>query len=316
MFQILKADLSINFMRWSKPAFICSMLMIAASFATLSTKWLNWGLDFTGGTLIEVGFEQPANLPMIRESLEANGFGDAVVQTFGTARDVMVRLRPRDDVKGELLGTQILDAIKAGTGETVEMRRIEFVGPNVGDELTEAGGLAILASLICILLYVSVRFEWRLAAGAVLALVHDIIITLGIFSFFQIEVDLTIVAALLTVVGYSLNDTIVVFDRIRENFRKMRKGDPDEVVNASVSQTLSRTLITSGTTLFVVIALFLQGGAMIHGFAAALLIGITVGTYSSIYVASALALKLGITREHLLPPPPVEKEGEEFDAMP
>ncbi|MCC4799894.1 protein-export membrane protein SecF [Enterovibrio norvegicus] len=316
MFQILKADLSINFMRWSKTAFIFSLLMIAASFASLSTKWLNWGLDFTGGTLIEVGFEQPANLPMIRESLEANGFGDAVVQTFGTARDVMVRLRPRDDVKGELLGNQILDAIKAGTGETVEMRRIEFVGPNVGDELTEAGGLAILASLICILLYVSVRFEWRLAAGAVMSLAHDIIITLGIFSFFQIEVDLTIVAALLTVVGYSLNDTIVVFDRIRENFRKMRKGDPDEVINASVSQTLSRTLITSGTTLFVVIALFLQGGAMIHGFAAALLIGITVGTYSSIYVASALALKLGITREHLLPPPPVEKEGEEFDAMP
>ncbi|OEE46734.1 protein-export membrane protein SecF [Enterovibrio norvegicus] len=315
MFQILKADLSINFMRWSKTAFIFSLLMIAASFASLSTKWLNWGLDFTGGTLIEVGFEQPANLPMIRESLEANGFGDAVVQTFGTARDVMVRLRPRDDVKGELLGNQILDAIKAGTGETVEMRRIEFVGPNVGDELTEAGGLAILASLICILLYVSVRFEWRLAAGAVMSLAHDIIITLGIFSFFQIEVDLTIVAALLTVVGYSLNDTIVVFDRIRENFRKMRKGDPDEVINASVSQTLSRTLITSGTTLFVVIALFLQGGAMIHGFAAALLIGITVGTYSSIYVASALALKLGITREHLLPPPPVEKEGEEFDAM-
>ncbi|MGF1865531.1 protein translocase subunit SecF [Enterovibrio norvegicus] len=316
MFQILKADLSINFMRWSKTAFIFSLLMIAASFASLSTKWLNWGLDFTGGTLIEVGFEQPANLPMIRESLEANGFGDAVVQTFGTARDVMVRLRPRDDVKGELLGNQILDAIKAGTGETVEMRRIEFVGPNVGDELTEAGGLAILASLICILLYVSVRFEWRLAAGAVMSLAHDIIITLGIFSFFQIEVDLTIVAALLTVVGYSLNDTIVVFDRIRENFRKMRKGDADEVINASVSQTLSRTLITSGTTLFVVIALFLQGGAMIHGFAAALLIGITVGTYSSIYVASALALKLGITREHLLPPPPVEKEGEEFDAMP
>ncbi|MEZ9527137.1 protein translocase subunit SecF [Enterovibrio norvegicus] len=316
MFQILKADLSINFMRWSKTAFIFSLLMIAASFASLSTKWLNWGLDFTGGTLIEVGFEQPANLPMIRESLEANGFGDAVVQTFGTARDVMVRLRPRDDVQGELLGNQILDAIKAGTGETVEMRRIEFVGPNVGDELTEAGGLAILASLICILLYVSVRFEWRLAAGAVMSLAHDIIITLGIFSFFQIEVDLTIVAALLTVVGYSLNDTIVVFDRIRENFRKMRKGDADEVINASVSQTLSRTLITSGTTLFVVIALFLQGGAMIHGFAAALLIGITVGTYSSIYVASALALKLGITREHLLPPPPVEKEGEEFDAMP
>ncbi|MEZ8141656.1 protein-export membrane protein SecF [Enterovibrio norvegicus FF-33] len=316
MFQLLKPDLNIDFMRWSKPAFIFSALMIAASVFSLSTKWLNWGLDFTGGTLIEVGFEKPADLQLIRDSLQAEGFGDAIVQNFGTSRDVMVRLRPRENVKGELLGTQILEAIKTGTGEAVEMRRIEFVGPNVGDELTEAGGLAIIASLLCILLYVSVRFEWRLAAGAVTSLAHDVIITLGIFSFMQIEVDLTIVAALLTVVGYSLNDTIVVYDRIRENFRKMRKGDAAEIINSSVSQTLSRTLITSGTTLFVVIALFMQGGAMIHGFAAALLIGITIGTYSSIYVASALALKLGITREHLLPPPPVDKEGEEFDAMP
>ncbi|WP_394210935.1 protein translocase subunit SecF [Enterovibrio calviensis] len=316
MFQLLKPDLNIDFMRWSKPAFIFSALMIAASVFSLSTKWLNWGLDFTGGTLIEVGFEKPADLQLIRDSLQAEGFGDAIVQNFGTSRDVMVRLRPRENVKGELLGTQILEAIKTGTGEAVEMRRIEFVGPNVGDELTEAGGLAIIASLLCILLYVSVRFEWRLAAGAVTSLAHDVIITLGIFSFMQIEVDLTIVAALLTVVGYSLNDTIVVYDRIRENFRKMRKGDAAEIINSSVSQTLSRTLITSGTTLFVVIALFMQGGAMIHGFAAALLIGITIGTYSSIYVASALALKLGITREHLLPPPPVDKEGEEFDPMP
>ncbi|EGR2537108.1 protein translocase subunit SecF [Vibrio cholerae] len=315
MFQILKADKMIDFMRWSKFAFALSLVMIAASIFTLSTKWLNWGLDFTGGTLIEVGFEQPANLEQIRSALEAKGFGDATVQNFGSARDVMVRLRPRDDMAGEALGNQILAAIKEGTGGNVEMRRIEFVGPNVGDELTEAGGLAILVSLLCILLYVSVRFEWRLAAGAVLALAHDVIITLGIFSILQIEVDLTIVAALLTVVGYSLNDTIVVFDRIRENFRKMRKEEPAEIMNSSITQTLSRTLITSGTTLFVVIALFTQGGAMIHGFALALLLGITVGTYSSIYVASALALKLGITREHLLPPR-VEKEGAELDEIP
>ncbi|PKF50883.1 protein translocase subunit SecF [Enterovibrio nigricans] len=316
MFQLLKPNFYFDFMRLSKPAYIFSALMIAASIFTLSTKWLNWGLDFTGGTLIEVGFEQPADLPKIREALSAKGFGDAIVQNFGTSRDVMVRLRPREDMQGELLGTQILDAIKVGTGQAVEMRRIEFVGPNVGEELTEAGGLAIIASLLCILLYVSVRFEWRLATGAVASLAHDVIITLGIFSFMQIEVDLTIVAALLTVVGYSLNDTIVVFDRVRENFRKMRKGDSADIMNESISQTLSRTIITSGTTLFVVVALFLQGGAMIHGFAAALLIGITVGTYSSIYVASALALSLGLTREHLLPPPPVEKEGEEFDAAP
>lgn len=315
MFQILKTDKSIDFMRWSKFAFIFSILMIGASIFTLSTKWLNWGLDFTGGTLIEVGFEQPVNLEEIRVALETKGFGDATVQNFGSARDVMVRLRPRENVASEALGNQILSAIKDGTGESVEMRRIEFVGPNVGDELTEAGGLAILVSLLCILLYVSMRFEWRLAAGAVLALAHDVIITLGIFSLVQVEVDLTIVAALLTVVGYSLNDTIVVFDRIRENFRKMRKGEPTEIMNDSITQTLSRTLITSGTTLFVVIALFVQGGPMIHGFAMALLLGITVGTYSSIYVASALALRLGITREHLLTPQ-VEKEGAEFDEMP
>ena len=194
---------------------------------------------------------------------------------------------------GQTLGNQILDAIKEGTGKAVEMRRIEFVGPNVGDELTEAGGLAIIVSLICILIYVSMRFEWRLAAGAVLSLAHDVIITLGVFSLLQIEVDLTIVAALLTVVGYSLNDTIVVFDRIRENFRKLRKGEPAEIMNISITQTLSRTLITSGTTLFVVIALFVQGGANIHGFATALLLGITVGTYSSIYVASASGSETG-----------------------
>ncbi len=315
MFKLLKPDLFIDFMRWSKPAFFLSALLIGASIFSLSTKWLNWGLDFTGGTLIEVGFEKPVDLQVIRDSLESEGFGDAVVQNFGTARDVMVRLRPREGMQGELLGNQILEVIRAGTGQAVEMRRIEFVGPNVGDELAEAGGLAILASLLCILLYVSVRFEWRLALGAVASLAHDVIITLGIFSFLSMEVDLTIIAALLTVVGYSLNDTIVVYDRVRENFIKMRKGDPGLVMNTSVSQTLSRTLITSGTTLFVVIALFLEGGAMIHGFAAALLIGITIGTYSSIYVASSLALKLGITRDHLLPPPPVDKETEEFESQ-
>ncbi|MDC0609112.1 protein translocase subunit SecF [Vibrio sp.] len=315
MFQILKTSGTIQFMRWSKFAFAFSLLMIVASIGTLAVKGLNFGLDFTGGTLIEVGFEQPANLEKVRTALSDKGFDDATVQNFGSTREVMVRLRPRDNVAGEVLGNQIISAIKTGTGQSVEMRRIEFVGPSVGDELAEAGGMAIIVSLICILLYVSMRFQWRLSAGAVLALAHDVTITLGVFSFLQIEVDLTIVAALLTVVGYSLNDTIVVFDRIRENFRKMRKGEPADIMDNSITQTLSRTLITSGTTLFVVIALFVNGGAMIHGFALALLLGITVGTYSSIYVASALALKLGITREHLMPPQ-VEKEGAEFDSMP
>lgn len=315
MFQILKSTKTIDFMGRSKLAFLLSFVMLSASVIVLSTKWLNWGLDFTGGTLIEVGFDQPADLPNIRQALEDKGFEDAIVQNFGSSQDVLVRLRPREGVAGEQLGSEIISAIQAKTSEHVEMRRIEFVGPNVGGELAEAGGLAILISLVCILMYVSVRFEWRLAAGAVLALSHDVLITLGVFSLLQIEVDLTIVAALLTVVGYSLNDTIVVFDRIRENFRKMRRGTPSEVINSSVTQTLSRTLITSGTTLFVVIALFVQGGAMIHGFATALLLGITVGTYSSIYVASALALRLGINKEHLVIPQ-VEKEGAEFDGMP
>lgn len=315
MFQILKAKGVIDFMHWSKVAFVLSSLFIIASLVSLSTKGLNWGLDFTGGTLIEVGFEHPANLQKVRTALKRADFDDATVQNFGSSREVMVRMRPRDNIANKALGEQILSAIRAGTGDTVSMRRIEFVGPNVGGELAEAGGMAILVSLICILLYVSYRFQWRLSAGAVLSLAHDVTITLGIFSFLQIEVDLTIVAALLTVVGYSLNDTIVVFDRIRENFRKMRKGEPVLVINSAITQTLSRTLITSGTTLFVVIALFAKGGGMIHGFALALLLGITVGTYSSIYVASALALKLGITREHLMPPK-VEKEGAEFDELP
>lgn len=315
MFQLLKTDHVINFMRWSKFAFIFSTLMIVVSIATLSVKGLNFGLDFTGGTLIEVGFEQAANLGEVRTALVDNGFDDATVQNFGSTKEVLVRLRPRENVAGEVIGNQIISAIKSGTGQNVDMRRIEFVGPSVGDELAEAGGMAIIVSLICILLYVSMRFQWRLSAGAVLALAHDVTITLGVFSFLQIEVDLTIIAALLTVVGYSLNDTIVVFDRIRENFRKMRKGNSVEVMDNSITQTLSRTLITSATTLFVVVALFVNGGAMIHGFALALLLGITVGTYSSIYVASALALKLGITREHLMPPK-VEKEGAEFDELP
>ncbi|MBD1573596.1 protein translocase subunit SecF [Vibrio sp. S17_S38] len=314
MFQILKANKVIDFMRWSKFAFAFSGLMIAASFYSIATNWFNWGLDFTGGTLIEVTFEHPANLPQIRESLANDGFSDATVQNFGSARDVMVRLRPREGTKGEVVGNQVLASVKQGSGDQVELKRIEFVGPNVGGELAEAGGLAILISLLCILMYVSMRFEWRLSAGAVFSLAHDVIITLGVFSVLQIEIDLTIIAALLTVVGYSLNDTIVVFDRIRENFRKMRNGIPGDIMNHSITQTLSRTLITSGTTLFVVIALFTKGGANIHGFALALLLGITVGTYSSIYVASSLALKLGLTREHLMPTQ-VDKEGADQDAM-
>lgn len=314
MLELIKSKRTISFMKYSKPATWLSMLLVVISLGSLSTKWLNWGLDFTGGTLIEVGFDKPANLTDVRATLTAANFSDAVVQHFGSSREVMVRLAPREGVKGEVIGNQILDALTAAHFGDVDMRRIEFVGPNVGAELAENGGVAIIIALVCIMLYVSMRFEWRLAMGSVLALAHDIIITLGVFSLFQIEFDLTVLAALLAVIGYSLNDTIVVFDRIRENFRLIATATPEDIVDTSLTQTLSRTIITSGTTIFVLISLFIVGGALIHGFATALLIGIVVGTYSSIYVASALAIKLGVSREHMIPEV-IEKEGADQDPL-
>jgi len=314
MFELFKAKKTIRFMHYSKPASWFSILLIVASLASLSINWLNWGLDFTGGTVIEVGFEQPAVLKDVRSTLASADFSDAVVQHFGTTRDVMIRLGTREDVKGEVIGNQVFESLQnAGFGQ-VDMRRIEFVGPNVGAELAESGGLAIITALICILIYVSFRFEWRLAMGSVLALAHDVTLTLGLFSLLKIEVDLTVLAALLAVVGYSLNDTIVVFDRIRENFRLMITANALEVVDKSLTQTLARTLITSGTTIFVLFSLFIFGGAMIHAFATALLIGVIVGTYSSIYVASSLAIKLGISREHMIPEV-VEKEGADQEPL-
>ncbi len=314
MFELIKAKQTIRFMRYSKPATWFSLVLVMASLVTLTTNWLNWGLDFTGGTVIEVGFEQPANLNEVRQTLAEADFADAIVQHFGSTHDVMVRLAPREGVKGEVIGNNVLAALQNAALGDVEMRRIEFVGPNVGDELAEDGGLALLLALLCILVYVSVRFEWRLAMGSVLSLAHDIILTLGVFSFFQIEFDLTVLAALLAVIGYSLNDTIVVFDRIRENFRLLTTATPEDVVDQSLTQTLSRTLITSATTIFVLISLFVVGGALIHGFATALLIGVLVGTYSSVYVASALAIKLGISREHMIPEV-VEKEGADQEPL-
>ena len=314
MFELIRAKQTIRFMRYSKPASWLSILLIIGSLTTISINWLNWGLDFTGGTVIEVGFEKPADLEKVRSTLAEAEFNDAIVQHFGSTHDVMVRLAPIDGVKGQVIGDRVLKALQGASLGNVDMRRIEFVGPNVGDELAEDGGLAILLALLCILAYVSLRFEWRLAMGSVLALAHDITITVGIFSFFQIEFDLTVLAALLAVVGYSLNDTIVVFDRIRENFRLITTATPEDIVNESLTQTLSRTLITSATTIFVLISLFLVGGALIHGFATALLIGVFVGTYSSIYVASALAIKLGISREHMIPEV-VEKEGADQDTL-
>jgi preprotein translocase subunit SecF len=314
MIELFKGTNPIGFMKYSKPATWFSALLIVISLASLSINWINWGLDFTGGTLIEVGFEQPADLAEVRETLAQSSFEGAVVQHFGSSHEVLVRIAPREGVKGVVIGTQVLEALQAADYGQVDMRRIEFVGPNVGEELAEDGGLAIIIALICIMIYVSVRFEWRLAAGAVLALAHDIIITLGVFSLFQLEFDLTVLAALLAVVGYSLNDSVVVFDRIRENFRLMSTATPDEVVDISITQTLNRTMITSGTTIFVLVSLFVVGGALIHGFSTALLIGIGVGTYSSIYVASSLAVKLGVNRLHMIPEV-IEKEGADQDAL-
>ncbi|MBO9490108.1 protein translocase subunit SecF [Endozoicomonas sp. G2_1] len=312
--QILKLKETVTFMGYRKVAMVFSILLMLASVASLAINKLNFGLDFTGGVKVEVGFEQAADLTKVRAVLDSNGYDDAIVQLFGTSRDVVIRLAQRPDVKAELLGNNIVDALKDGMGVSVDMRRIEFVGASVGEELTEQGGLAMLTALICILVYVAFRFEWRFALGSVFALFHDVLLTLGLFSVLGLEFDLTVLAAVLAVIGYSLNDTIVVSDRIRENFRKVREGGPEEIINISLTQTLSRTFITSITTLLVLLALFFKGGALIHGFATALLFGVFIGTYSSIYVASSIALALGISKEDLIPEV-IEKEGADQEQM-
>ncbi|MBE0366238.1 MULTISPECIES: protein translocase subunit SecF [Pseudoalteromonas] len=313
--QLLKLKDTIRFMSARKLTMAFSALLIVASIASMAIRGLNFGLDFTGGTAVEVGFSQPADLKKIRSVLAENGFADASVQLFGTSQEVLVRLAPRgDDVKAEEIGNQLVAALQQADS-SVEMRRIEFVGPSVGEDLKEQGGLAMLTALICILLYVAFRFEWRFAVGAVAALFHDVILTMGLFSLLDLEFDLTILAAILAVIGYSLNDTIVVSDRIRENFRKVRIDDTLEIINISLTQTLNRTLVTSITTILVLVALFVWGGQTIHGFATALLFGVFIGTYSSVYVASSVAVAMGVSKEDLIPVE-VEKEGADLDAMP
>ncbi len=313
MFEILSIKGTINFLRHAVAISALSLILVIGSLASLAVNGINWGLDFTGGTVVEMEFKTPVDLNQLRAALTSDETDGAVVQNFGSSRDVLIRLPVKEGVKSDLQVAHVMEAA-AKVDPGVSQKRVEFVGPQVGKELAEQGGLAVLVALICILIYVSFRFEWRLALGSVAALAHDVIITLGVFSLFQLEFDLTVLAGVLTVVGYSLNDTIVVFDRIRENFLKMRKGTPEEVVNNSITQTMSRTIITTGTTLVVVVALFLKGGTMIHGFATALLMGIFVGTFSSIYVASFLAVKLGINREHMMPVE-IEKEGADQDAL-
>jgi preprotein translocase subunit SecF len=302
----------INFMGQRKLAMWFSLLLLAVSIGSLATQQLNWGLDFTGGTLVEVHYSTSADLNAIRSTLETQGFAGATVVSFGSDQDVMIRL-PKgfsDSQGAELLSILQEGFLATDSGGAVELRRSEFVGPQVGDELREQGGLAMLLALGLVTLYVAFRFQLKFALGSVAALVHDVIITLGFFSVTRMEFDLTVLAALMAVIGYSLNDTIVVFDRIRENFRKIRRAEPTEVLNISISETLNRTLVTSGTTLLVVVALAVFGGEMIFGFAITLIVGITIGTYSSIYVASAAALILGVTKEDLMLP---IKEGAEQD---
>ncbi|MGD2170767.1 MAG: protein translocase subunit SecF [Gammaproteobacteria bacterium] len=299
----------IDFMRVRYVAMTISVLLIIGSVVSLATLKLNVGIDFTGGSIIEVGYSKPVELEPIRNVLESGGFKDAIVQHFGSADDVLIRLVPdRTKDKAEI-SSEVISLLKSISNNEIDVRRVDFVGPQVGDELTEDGGLAVLYSLIAILVYVAFRFEYRFSLGAVAALIHDVIITLGVFSVLQLNFDLSVLAAILAVIGYSLNDTIVVFDRVRENFRKIRKKPPLEVVNASINQTISRTLMTSFTTLLVLFALFFLGGEAIHAFSTALIVGIVVGTYSSIYIASTAALLLGISRSDLLLP---EKDSEDM----
>ncbi len=292
----------INFMRQRKIALTFSLVLIALSLAGIFTKGFNLGIDFTGGTVIEVAYPEPVELETVRQTLTQAEFDKAIVQHFGSATDVLIRIQPVEGMTSAMVSNQVLDVLKKATPQ-VELRRVEYVGPQVGDELTEDGALAVLYALIGILIYVAFRFEFRFALGSIAALVHDVVITLGVFAWTQAQFDLTVLAAILAVIGYSLNDTIVVFDRIRENFRLLRDKTPEEVINIAVNQTLSRTIMTSLTTLLVVFALFFLGGEIIHNFSLALLVGIAVGTYSSIYVASSLALILGVSKEDLMPPP-------------
>jgi preprotein translocase subunit SecF len=309
--QLFSRSPNFDFMGWRRPAIAISGIFILASAVSLATRGLNWGIDFTGGVLLEVAYDAPVELEDIRSVLAANGIDNAVVQNFGSATDVMIRLPPAEDVDDEAsLGQEVLALLRA-QDPTVERRGGAVVGSQVGEELAEQGGLAMLFAMLMIFMYVMLRFRWKFAAGAIAALVHDVIFVVGIFSMFGITADLTVLAAVLAVIGYSLNDTIVVFDRVRENFRAMRRGTPEEILNASINQTLARTFVTAITTLLVLFALLFLGGETVRAFSLALIIGVAVGTYSTIYIATAAALMLGVSQADLLPP-----KREQIDDLP
>ena len=311
--RIFKRVTNFDFMGQRRLAMVISGVLLVVSVISVVFRGLEFGIDFTGGTLIEIGYPTSVDLTLVREAMEQNGFSGAVVQHFGNSKDVLIRVAPREGVSEAELSTELVRVLQASTSNSLDVRRIEFVGPQVGEELREDGGLAMLYALGAILVYVAFRFEYRFAIGSVAALIHDVVITIGFFSVLGIEFDLTVLAAILAVIGYSLNDTIVVFDRIRENFRKIRKGTSVTIVNTSLNQTLARTLMTSITTLIVLVALLLLGGELIRGFAIALIVGVLTGTYSSIYIASTTILKLGISKLDLMP---VKKEGADLGDLP
>ena len=300
----------IDFMSRRRIAIFLSCVLIFCALGSVGTRGLNLGVDFTGGMLLEVGYSGAANLTDVRNALADAGYDIALVQNFGSANDVLIRLPPSGEEEAAVVRDRVLDTLRE-YDSSVLLRRIEFVGPQVGEELTEQGGLAMLFALILIFAYVMLRFNRKFAAGTITALVHDVIVVIGVFSFFGLSFDLSVLAALLATIGYSLNDTIVVFDRIRENFRVIRRGTAESIVNISVNQMLARTLITSFTTLLVLSALYIWGGQAVNGFAEALIVGVIVGTYSSIYVACTVALALKVSPADLLPP-----KRQEIDDMP
>lgn len=310
--EFFNPNTNIDFLGKRKPLAVISAILIVICLGSIFLRGFNFGIDFTGGTLVEVNYPNPVELSQVRTLLENSEFRGAVTQYYGTSRDVLIRLAPQKNLNSAEISNRIINLLSK-EGQKVEMRRVEFVGAQVGEELEEDGGLAMIYALFGILIYVALRFQIKFSTGAIVATIHDVILTMGFFSLTGLEFDLSVLAAVLAVIGYSLNDTIVVFDRVRENFRRMRKTGPIEVFNASINSTLSRTIMTSLATLLVVVALYFWGGETLYGFSVALIVGIIVGTYSSIYIASPVTLVLGVSKQDIVP---VEKEGKTADNRP
>jgi len=302
---------TINFLSVRRITTTFSIALMIFSLVSIASKGLNPGIDFTGGFQIEISYQQSPEIESVRNNLSAAGFNDAIVQNLGSATDIMIRIAPREGLDSRTVGKLIIDNLNQSSN-SAKLMSSEYVSAQVGEELTEQGGLAMIFALIMIMIYIVFRFQWKFSIGAVMALIHDVLITVGVFSFFQITFDLAVLAAILAVVGYSLNDTIVIFDRIRENFRSMRRAETLDILNSSITQTISRTMITSSTTLMVLLALYIMGGQSLEGFSLALIIGVLVGTYSSIFIASISIFYLDISTSDLLP----NKREEVDDGMP